>query len=256
MITRKLLPFHNYLKKTLIETFTAEKYSPVEITKLLSNIRKRPCTSENSKAIKEKVIEQKIPHLVHFTRLDNVKSILTYGIMPRSHLELKVVNMVVNPIFSDKNRFDQAKENSCFSITFPNYKMLYKKRKESKKEWVILLINPCIMEEINFNFFKTNAARSGADNLQLGAFGLDAMFTKPELRSYLKLSSQETTDPQAEAMEDSIIEPKYIISVNVENQKAQLALTEQGITSTLNPQLFKPRHDSDFWKGRTILDLL
>jgi len=95
-----------------------------------------------------------VKYLVHFTSVDNLESILRYGIVPRGYFnndELKV---------SDANRYDNHLELSSFSLSFPNYKMLNSKR-WLKSAILLIDIDALNSKDVDAVFFSPINAASG-----------------------------------------------------------------------------------------------
>ena len=67
---------------------------------------------------------RKIPHLVHFTRLENLDSILNHGLLTRAECAARQIASVN----TDTQRLDYQ-EAVCVSVSFPNYKMFYRPAK-------------------------------------------------------------------------------------------------------------------------------
>lgn len=152
-----------------------------------------------------------VEYLVHFTPVENLYTIQQYGIVPRSELERSGEDFVA----LDDVRHD-GKDRSCFTISFPNYTMMYRYRKEQNKyrSDVAVLFIP-IEELNNFSndqvlFYSTNAAsntsveqrKSCSEKLKAveNLFGKSA-WTKSHQNFYREganLPSYFTTDPQAE----------------------------------------------------------
>jgi hypothetical protein len=70
--------------------------------------------------------ERDIETLVHFTRVENLSSILQNGLLSRKALETSGQQF----LFNDPDRIDGHKEAICLSISFPNYKMFYPIRED------------------------------------------------------------------------------------------------------------------------------
>ena len=105
--------------------------------------------------------ERGITTLLHFTRIENLSSILQKGLLGRSLLEESGQDFVWN----DEQRLDAHKEAVCLSISFPNYRMFYSIREKKKEtneandsQWVILLLDTNILWELDCTFFQENAA--------------------------------------------------------------------------------------------------
>lgn len=247
--------FFRYLQKTLIEAFTNHATSPERVARILATMRHRPCSAATGLAMKHWMRQRGIDRLVHFTLVDNVPAIMRYGIIPREHLELNVVRMVVQPRFPDNFRLDEMPENTCFSLTSVNYKMFYRKRQEFEPaRWAVLEIDPEVLTKIHFTFAPTNAARYR--DAVPGDDGAELMFMAPEVRERLGLASFEPTDPQAEALCDSIIGREYLSKVWVENDQDVRFLATRGVTASVDAGLFRARRDYGFWRDRTILDVI
>lgn len=85
--------------------------------------------------------ERSVCHLVHFTHINNLTSIVKQGILPRTSVKEK-------GIVSDDTRLDGNEEYGCFSLTYPNYLMLYQKRKRNPGQYIILMIDIEALSEI------------------------------------------------------------------------------------------------------------
>ena len=71
----------------------------------------------------EKVVnERDIRWLMHFTRIENLESILENGLLPRNSFE----RLDIEPLTNDSLRLDGFLEAISLSIQSPNYKMFYK----------------------------------------------------------------------------------------------------------------------------------
>lgn len=159
--------------------------------------------------------ERSVLYLVHFTHIDNLASIIKSGIIPRSFL-------ADSYRASDDVRLDGNDEYSCFSLTYPNYLMLYQKRKKNPLSYILLMIDIEALSKINDEsivFYPGNAARS--DMRFKGGHGIsaiEAMFAEnittrdgTEIyRSAQRIESQYTTDPQAEVQIAASIPAKFI----------------------------------------------
>lgn len=71
----------------------------------------------------------------------------------------------------------------------------------------------------------------------------------------MELASNETTDPQAEVLCDSVIGGHHIRRICVKNDEDVSSLLSAGIDSEVEESYFQPRHDYDFWKQKKITDL-
>jgi len=168
----------------------------------------------------QKVVQRRqIEHLIHFTRVSNLTSILTNGIIPRSTLQ----NNRIQFLHNDDHRFDDREDRTCLSISFPNYKMFYPMRLNyPADDWAVIRLSPNIIWELDCLFTETNAAtryiKDTPDHELRGAVALEKLFAGEETRKQLQLNSYDTTDVQAEVMVSGIIPPNYIIDLNFTSQ--------------------------------------
>lgn len=79
-----------------------------------------------------------ITSFYHFTRLENLESILKYGVLSRSYLDYYSLPYV----FNDKERYDHYLHGVSLSVSSPNKKLLYKFKQQHGGTWVLLSISP------------------------------------------------------------------------------------------------------------------
>ncbi|ABQ25481.1 hypothetical protein Gura_1280 [Geotalea uraniireducens Rf4] len=83
-----------------------------------------------------------IAHLIHFTRFENLNSILQHGIRPRQVLDAGGEEY----IFNDELRLDGCLDAVSLSISFPNYKMFYPYRcQDYSINWAVLRLKSSIL---------------------------------------------------------------------------------------------------------------
>ncbi|MBB4606507.1 hypothetical protein GGR75_004097 [Xanthomonas campestris] len=201
--------------------------------------------------IQDYVAERRITALVHFTREENLASILARGLICRDVLAREGTTT-----FNDAYRLDHTSA-ICLSIGFPNYKMFYGLRMSNQtQKWVVIGIRPSVLWTRPCAFCTANAASAAVsaiplpERATLGAF--QAMFgdwgDKP--RSALGLPSDYPTHPQAEVLMLDGVSKDDILGVKTEDpvslQRLQALHGEARIG--LWPQLFGPRTDFAHWK--------
>lgn len=205
--------------------------------------------------MQNEVANRGINHLVHFTRLDNVPTILTHGLVPRQQLEQNLTGVV----FNDSFRHDCRKGANCLSITHPNHKMFYKLRcNEPSEVWVVIGFKPDLLWELPCLFAYENAASSRIANMSdqelSGLAAFQRMFWewdgKPP-RSQLQLRDFETTNPQAEVLVQGVIPPSYIRGVAFASDWAMrrysIKLQGYSVQTISHPYFFERRNDWSFW---------
>lgn len=159
--------------------------------------------------IKKLVEDRKIEHIFHFTSIENIKNILDNGLVCRRKLDMQ--NMYY--VSSDENRLDNKYNYISTSISFPNYKMFYKKRLENEKNiYVLLSLKPSILWEKDCLFMPTNAASyKEIDESFSSVISLINMFDLDNTKyiSYPK-------DVQAEVLVKDEIDVDYIQAIYLE----------------------------------------
>jgi hypothetical protein len=179
-----------------------------------------------AETIRKLVSELKIPFLIHFTRVENLQSIIQHGLWPVA----RIGEIGVKPQINDQHRIDGHLEATSLSVAFPNYRMFYKYRMENKNtDWVVLGIDPAVLWKKECAFCKHNAADSKITCQSLPALksaeSFKSMFEEIDGRSSRtdqKLKEFYPTDEQAEVLVFEVIEPKYICGVSFDTSKKDL----------------------------------
>lgn len=167
------------------------------------------------------VMDLSIPHLVHFTRCENIPSIVQHGIMSVAALKKKDVDVIRN----DERRWDGQLHGTSLSIAFPNYAMFYKYRELMPgSEWAVLLISRRVLWEKPCGFYSLNAAdgrmtRRPPHEMK-SAQALSEMFADDGNRRFF-LRPYHPTDAQAEVMVYDTIEPSLIEEVAFETAETR-----------------------------------
>ena len=204
------------------------------------------------KDIEERVFSRRIPFLVHFTSIDNLESILENGLLSRTLLEEKKMKYD----YSDGERRDNYLECISTSISFPNYKMFFKKRIDSNCtwRWAIILLKREILWELECKFFSSNSAYGYFKTLTEAELSTVQSFDKMflELPSRSCIPDHYTTDPQAEVLIKGKIPQHYFLKVGVETfyDKWNLKHLEKLIDLEVMEDLFKYRNDYSHWRSQ------
>jgi hypothetical protein len=211
--------------------------------------------------IEQYVKERKIAILTHFTRIDNLSSIMQHGLCVPS----ACTNAKLKPVCNDDNRHDGA-DAVCATITVPNYKMFYPLRNNAPAgtNWVVIAINPAILWETDCAFCVTNAASGTVTAIPLaqrkGLEPMKLMFEdypgKP--RAELNIPDNFTTNPQAEVLLLAGVPLKYFYGLifNTANLAAEYKAKYEGkpplhthIKTYYLPNFFRPRNDWGHWQN-------
>lgn len=185
-----------------------------------------------------------VKHLVHFTPISNLEGIRCRGIVPRIELE-ECGDAEFKAL--DDLRLDRGKYMSCFSLSFPNYLMMYRYRKLLEKEGddiAVLFIEIDCLARLSVDqvlFYPSNAASHECREIEEGdLMGMEAvrrMFRErgqtrlgyEVSRAELGLPTYLTTDPQAEVQIAAIIPWSDVRFVAVNGTKRRNELRELGL---------------------------
>ena len=219
---------------------------------------------KRSEQITEFCQRRKISDICHFTRIENLKGIISEGLLPRAVLEKRSAASL--PIFTDEFRFDRQKNASCLSLSFPNYKMFWQKRRQSGDDnlWVVVIYDYSTITRLNCAFTTQNAAASV--NLNSDIASRNTVENLAELfgdfgsiqRRDLRLPDHYPTNPQAEVLAFETIPAKYIKQVVFfASSQAKQWLSENGQMYpinkySLNESMFKCRMDFASWKKEML----
>ena len=162
-------------------------------------------TQQEQTAIRQIVQNRSIPFLLHFTKLENLESILTHGLLPRTGFK----GLSKLPLINDQYRLDNHEDAVSLSVSFPNYRMFYGcRQRDTNQKWVVLIIHPIILWESDCAFYPMNAATGKVSSLDSSMFknasSLEAMFAEGvnginrSDQTYLRL--YDPSDVQAEVM--------------------------------------------------------
>lgn len=179
------------------------------------------CELIRTKEIKDFCEAQGIQNIMHFTRAENIESILKHGLVPRDQIESNLMHYL--PKFNDQQRLDGIRNAVCLSIGFPNYKMFYKYRMKCSGDWGILLVQSAVLYELECVFCFENAASHNVKDIPLSERrtfeALKNLFSDlPGVsRDSLKLPPTYTTNPQAEVLVLESIPPSFISEIHFIN---------------------------------------
>lgn len=251
----KRLPFHRIMKKVLLEAFSNKSLQPEQLAQKILQSSRRPCEKKDRPHLKHFLQQREISSLLHFTALENVPSICRYGLIPRELLQEEPIMMYLNAQFSDAFRYENKKEYNCLSVSFPNYKMFNRKKQDNpNRHWAVIEFDVDVITQLWAEFCPTNAARRVP--IYSGVKGLKWQFLADDVRAELELADELTTDPQAEVLCDSVIDPRHIRSINVHYDQDVDWLAHHHVHATVNEQFFLARYDFRFWKGKSIKDFI
>ena len=203
--------------------------------------------------------ERGIRTLTHFTRAENLKSILREGLLGRSILERR------GPMqFNDLQRRDNHKEAICLSISFPNYQLFSKFSRPSYNsppdylKWVVLLLKAEVLWKLDCAFCQNNAARKAISRTSLedrkSPEALKGMFEDfYNIRHQdLPIPQNYPTHPQAEVLVFDSIPVQFIKAIHVWHEttleKCRSYAESYSQMFSVNRQYFTYRADYEVWR--------
>lgn len=200
--------------------------------------------------IKNFIETREIENLFHFTKAENLHSILKYGLLSRQTLSVRGINYLYN----DDNRLEGRLDANCVSIEFPNYRMFYKYRQVNPGvEWCVIALDPSILYKKNCLFSKENAASNNEVSLEnkckSGVSGLRRLYENDELRNQLQLCNSFTTNPQAEILVLEDIGVEYIKDIYFRNTPINFKYNlYPDFSFYICQELFDARLDYEYWR--------
>lgn len=203
--------------------------------------------------IKDIIKERNIEWIYHFTRVENLKSILEYGLIPRNEIDEE------EAIVNDDYRYDNCENANCLSVEFPNYKMLWSLRCDDKNaDWVVLALDAKIIKKYECAFCYANAGSEEIYSIPLEdgmtAEAFEGIFADRDgypSRSKLKIPDYYPTNPQAEILLFDTIPCKYIKRIAFNNEdilKKYKKIIPDDIEVVVDNDLFYPREDYKYWQ--------
>ncbi|UEM08080.1 DUF4433 domain-containing protein (plasmid) [Skermanella rosea] len=183
---------------------------------------------------------------MHFTRVDNLESIVQHGLLPRSSL---LEREDVTAVPSSESRLDEENEAVSVSINSINHCMFQAKDgKCGHPYWVVLLLDPCILWKRRCRFYRRNAAMKDVEHhFGTGAWSLNRMFSDqyPPVGFRGKSYRAETcippylpTYPDAEVQVFGGIDPGFVVGawVNTDERKERAEYVQEQLDKLPGPE--------------------
>ena len=213
-----------------------------------------------ARGIEREIVKRGIKQLVHFTRIENLSSILQHGLVPIS----KHGDIGIQACINDEYRLDLRRDCTSCSIEFPNFRMFYSLRQSNPEStWVIITITAEVLYTGTNHayYYQSNAARSdlsgeGTVEAFRSMFASDVdTLNGLRQRSELRIPECFPTDPQAEVLVQGVIGKDFLTAVHFENglDKEQwvgdhAASPCATVPLKVTPRLFKYRPDYRYWR--------
>lgn len=243
------------------------KYKTMGLWKKIKNIFSKDSKSQNQiiadidveqlEEIKKNIEDKKISKLVHYTRIENLYSILKFGLVPVDYQLRMGIQSVKTSI---KPKEWEKLYTSC-TIEHPYSYELYKKNQKNRKiKWALIFIDAKVLYsgENNVYFFNRPARfllRKKKPKDFNNAEAFKSMFDKQinpggrrPFRRKKKLESFYPTDAGAEILIEGIIDKKFIECVCFETKKdmdAYVNMYNENLLEDYNYLIYK-----DYFKKR------
>ena len=101
------------------------------------------------------IFEHEISHLIHFTHISNLDSILSHGIVPYSTIK---TSDNIHSVGTSDPRLDGNKEATSCSLDEPNLSLMNKRWRNLGEQAILVISTKVILEKI-CAFFPKNASR-------------------------------------------------------------------------------------------------
>ncbi len=224
-------------------------------------------SEKKTKNIRQFIKKIKLNCLTHFTRAENLKSILQSGILPPSILS-------TNKVFASvqRNSVTLPPEWSglvSLNLSFPDYKLFNQLQNHMPSDWVILLLDPRVILDFPCYFFPGRALdfidQSPLPGQFLGNYqsssDLKALFDDREdvKRKDLDIPAFYPTDPTSEVLSFFPIAPSNITQIYFPNDykfnqwvlhNTEFAMTQDRSRWAVGLEYFSPRSDYPYWKTK------
>ena len=157
------------------------------------------------------------PYLLHFTRVENIPSIISNGLCPVATLTAAATPFRAN----DFLRLDGHEDAVSLSMAHPNDKMFAKYRwQDLHQKWAVLVLDPAILWLLPTAFNRHNAADKRMSTLsreeRMSVDAFDAMFEPAHdlpSREANRLLPFDPTDVQAELLVFCAIKPFFVTGI-------------------------------------------
>lgn len=233
-----------------------------------------PCPPEEisqdmAKSLSRHFKNRRIFYLTHFTRLENLTSILKNGLLSRAAMKSDSEFAAVK--FNEPQLPSAWQWTVSLNISFPNYRLFYKLQERSGYDWIVLLFDINLLLDQPFYYFPYPAAslihtphfqKAISPYLQrLQSF--EKLFTDTEnvQRSMLEIPDSYPTNPQSEVLTFSPVSMQALREVHFFNDYKfnQWFLQNTDLVLSIDKKLwhtgltyFSPRCDYIHWKSKLI----
>ena len=209
---------NNKSRKKNTGVSTVQKQDKIETNVSIdSGLKKENKRTLYKSPIQEILEKRKIKYLVHFTNINNVESILKYGLCDINTLWDKKIDYYYN----DKQRLDNNLGCVCLSIEYPNCKFLYKLTETTNKQFCIIVLDAqkVLLENKNKKFFFPNNAAAKTSINRGNQTDINAFLSMFDSKYRdINLPNNMPTDLQAEIQFEGRIPVSYISRIEFQDE--------------------------------------
>ena len=220
---------------------------------------------KSGKGIRQFIRKNRINYLTHFTRAENLKSILQFGILPASILRR---NRVFSGVYYSSLPLPPVWSSFVsFNISFPDNKLLMQLQNHQPSDWVILLIDSRVLHDYPCYFFPDRAlsiiSSAPIPGQILNDFqsvkALKDLFSDRDgvKRKELDIPPYYPTNPCSEVLCGFPVATSYITQIWFYSEykfnqwvlsNTEFALKQDKNLWACGLQFYSPRSDYTFWK--------
>ena len=212
--------------------------------------------------------ERKIETLIHFTRLENLASSLSYGLMSRTAIES---DSRIGRVRTNQPELPPDwRSTISMNISFPDYRLFYRLQEQRGFEWIVLVYDAALLLQqpfFSFIFPAANLIRTPIFEKEI-APGLQSVFAFEDLfrdtdtvrRRILQIPDAYPTHPHSELLIPNAVANQYLKEVHFYNEYKfdQWCFQNQGLAAIIDKNLwqvglayFSPRMDYANWRTNT-----
>ena len=151
------IKFENLQQRLIFDPVFRGSYE-IYCQKTVELIKERQKLNKRSREIESILDNRGIKQLVHFTRIDNIESIVNDGLIPVKQLDAEGYKYKRN----DHKRYDDQLNCTSVSVEYPNYWVLNGfQEKYVGSRWAVIVLDPTLLFDHNCYFAEYNAASKG-----------------------------------------------------------------------------------------------
>lgn len=192
--------------------------------------------NDRKKAIQETCEARNIDICTHFTRIENLPSILINGLIPRKHLDKTDMDF----ISVNSRRLEDYVDANCLNISFPHHIPVLSANERTKRKWVYISYKKDILWELDCAFCFTKAASEEVLSIPISERKTEKSFKKMFIGND-HLPKDYPTDSQAEVLVFDIIPSFYLEKITFYDDEVRDNWIKDNPIFSFNDRLFRRR---------------